>query len=271
MARPLWFVNLLKRYFPDRFKIAQATKWPIIGPLMDFLMFRHDDTIYLPKDHTITINHALQSPEDIVLPSQVAEHFVRQASHHWLMNDCFCRDANACLDYPVDLGCLFLGEAVQKMDERLGRRISKDEALTHLQRCREAGLVHMIGRNRIDVMWTGASPGRKLLTICSCCPCCCLWRVTPHLDPNGSANVSKMPGVSIHVTERCIGCGTCAKGVCFVDAIRLVDGRIQISDECKACGVCVQVCPQHAIEIHIDDQQFVERTISRLSRSVDVT
>jgi Na+-translocating ferredoxin:NAD+ oxidoreductase RNF subunit RnfB len=271
MARPLWFVNLLKKYFPDRFRIAQATKWPIIGPLMDLVMFRHDDTIYLPKDHVITINHTLQPPQDVVLPSQVAEYFVRQASHHWLMETCFCRDANDCVDYPVDMGCLFLGEAVQKMDRRLGKRIDQETALAHLQRCREAGLVHMIGRNRIDVVWTGASPGHKLLTICSCCPCCCLWRVTPHLNPNGSANVSKMPGVSIHVTERCIGCGDCADDTCFVDAIRLVNDRAQIATACKACGVCVETCPQQAIEIRVDDKQFVDKTIARLSKSVDVT
>ena len=75
----------------------------------------------------------------------------------------------------------------------------------------------------------------------------------------------------VTVTERCVGCGTCTQGVCFVDAIRLVNGRAVKSDECRGCGRCVDVCPEQAIEITIVNDHFVEESISRLSSLVDVS
>ena len=109
------------------------------------------------------------------------------------------------------------------------------------------------------------------LTICNCCPCCCLWRVLPHIAPQIGTKTTRMPGVRVTVTARCVGCGTCTEGVCFVDAIRMVNGRTVKSDECRGCGRCVDVCPEQAIEIAIVNDLFVEESIARLSPLVDVS
>jgi ferredoxin len=275
VGRPVWFVNLIKKTFPGRFRIAQLTHVPLIGRLIERGLFAGDDIIYLPRDavarQVIPVNQPIARPADVVLPSRVVEHFIERASYHWIMNFCICRDASHCQDYPTDLGCLFLGEAVLGINPRLGRRVSRDEALEHARRCREAGLVHLVGRNKLDTVWLGATPGHRLLTICNCCPCCCLWKVIPRLDPSLSARISRMPGVTVTVTARCAGCGTCTRGVCFVDAIRLDGQHAVIGDACRGCGRCVEVCPQQAIELTIDDAQFVERTIERLARLVDVS
>jgi UDP-glucose 4-epimerase len=98
-----------------------------------------------------------------------------------------------------------------------------------------------------------------------------LWRILPHIAPQIGSKTTKMPGVAITVTEHCVGCGTCTQGVCFVDAIRLVDNRAVRSDACRGCGRCVDVCPQGAIEILIDNGEAVENTIGRLSSLVDVS
>jgi ferredoxin len=271
MARPLWFVELLKQGFPGRFLIARLTKVPIIGSAIDRWLFEGDDIIYLPKDQLIRVNKPVDVPEQMVLPSQVVEYFIDKANYHWIMNACICRDASKCKDYPVDLGCLFLGEAVLGINPQLGRLVTKEEAHDHVRRCREAGLVHLVGRNKLDSVWLGVGPGNKLLTICNCCPCCCLWRILPHVAPQIGAKVSRMPGVIISVTEKCVGCGTCAQGVCFVNAVRLVDNRVVRSDACRGCGRCVSVCPQGAIEMSIDNEQFVTKTIDRLSPLVDIS
>ena len=73
------------------------------------------------------------------------------------------------------------------------------------------------------------------------------------------------------VTDKCIGCGTCLKGVCFVDAIQIIDNRAKISEECRGCGRCVDICPQNAIELVIKDKEFVEKTIKQIDKFVDVT
>jgi ferredoxin len=275
MGRPIWFVNLIKKTFPNRFRVAQLTRVPVIRHLIDYGLFAGDDIIYLPRDavvqNVIQVDQPIPNPGDMVLPSQVVEHFIEQANYHWIMDSCICRDASQCEDYPIDLGCLFLGEAVLQINPQLGRRVTKAEALEHVRLCREAGLVHLIGRNKLDSVWLGANPGYKLLTICNCCPCCCLWKVIPQLDPSIGDKVIKMPGVTVSVTGRCIGCGTCVQDVCFVDAIRLDGGRAVIQDACRGCGRCVEVCPEGAIELSVGDGRFVERAIERLSALVDVS
>ena len=275
MGRPVWVVNLIKRAFPGRFGAAVLTQVPGIRRMIDHGLFAGDDIIYLPQDtvvrQAIQVGQSVEHPGNTVLPSQIVERFIEQANYHWIMDVCICRDASHCEDYPVDLGCLFLGEAVLQINPQLGRRVTKEEALEHARRCREAGLVHMVGRNKLDTVWLGANPGHRLLTICNCCPCCCLWRMIPYLDPSIGDKVSRMPGVNITVTDRCVGCGTCTQDVCFVDAIHLEGGRAVISQMCRGCGRCIEVCPEHAIALSVDDDRYIERTIDRLSALVDVS
>jgi ferredoxin len=264
-------VQLVKKTFPRRFLVARATKVPILERILDHWLFEGDDLIYLPKDQVIQISQSLDMPGEMVLPSQVVEHFIEKANTHWIMNSCICREAEKCEDHPIDLGCLFLGEAALGINPQPGRRVTKAEALEHARRCREAGLVHLVGRNKLDTMWLGVGPGSKLLTVCNCCPCCCLWRVLPHVAPRISAKITRMPGVTVAVSDRCAGCGTCTGDVCFVDATHTVDDRAVISDACRGCGHCVSVCPQEAIEILIEYGQFVKKSIARISPLVDVS
>jgi ferredoxin len=275
MGRPVWVVNLIKRAFPGRFSAAALTQVPGIRRLIDHGLFAGDDIIYLPQDtvvqKAIQVGQSIEHPGNTVLPSRVVERFIKRANYHWIMDTCICRDASRCEDYPIDLGCLFLGKAVLQINPQLGRRVTKEEALEHARRCREAGLVHLVGRNKLDTVWLGVSPGHRLLTICNCCPCCCLWRMIPHLDSSIGDKVSRMPGVNITVTSRCVGCGTCTQDVCFVDAIRLEGRRAVISQACRGCGRCIEVCPERAIVLSVDDDQFIERTIERLSALVDVS
>jgi ferredoxin len=271
MGRPLWFVSLLKRSFASRFVLARLTRAPLVGQIVDRLLFRGDDILYLPRNRVVPVDEPVEQPGEMALPSRVVEHFVQEAGYHWIMDACICRDAADCLDYPVDLGCLFLGEAVLGINPRLGRRVTKEEALAHLRRCQDAGLIHMVGRNKLDTVWLGVGPGHKLMTICNCCPCCCLWRMLPDLDSQISDKVTRLPSLTITVNGDCLGCGTCTQGVCLVDAIHMDNGRAHIGDACLGCGRCVEVCPQGAIDIVIGDDRFVERAIQQLSPLVDLT
>ena len=271
MSRPLWFVELLRKAYPGRFLAARLTKLPILGYIVDHWFFDGDHLVYLPKNRVIQVNQPLDIPGDMVLPSEVVEHFIERANYHWIMNACICRQAEGCRDYPVDLGCLFLGQAVLGINSRLGRLVTREEALEHVRRCQEAGLVHLIGRNKLDTIWLGVGPGDRLLTICNCCSCCCLWRVLPHIAPQISSKIKRMPGVTVRVNHRCAGCGTCTQDVCFVDAIHVVDGQAAISDACRGCGRCISVCPQGAIEMSIEYDRFAEESIARVSRLVDVS
>lgn len=270
MSRPLWFVELLKIAFPRRFLAAKTTKVHVIGELVDNMLFQGDDMFYLPKTREIPVYESIKPAEDVVLPAHVVGHYIEKAQVHWIMDRCICRDASSCQDYPIDLGCLFLGEAADGINPKLGRKVTREEAQEHVRRCREAGLVHLIGRNKLDTVWLGVQPGTKLLTICNCCPCCCLWKMLPDLTPTIATKVGRMPGVTVSVSDRCIGCKTCQEDVCFVKALSILDGHAVIGDACRGCGRCVSICPEEAIEIRYDHDHIIDKAISRIRHLVNV-
>jgi ferredoxin len=274
MSRPTWFVDLVTQMYPLSFRLARLTRVPVIGRFADRMFFHRDRTIIVPPDRVtrIPVGRTIEPPDNTVLPSALVHHFIDLAKYHWLMDTCICRRANGCQDYPIDLGCLFLGEAVLDINSGLGHLVSKTEAHEHVRRCRDAGLVHAIGRNKIDTIWLGARAGHKLLTICNCCPCCCLWRIAPDLHPRIGNKITRMPGVTVTVTDLCVGCGMCSSPeVCFVGAIQLREGRAVISDDCRGCGRCAEICPIEAIHLAVHDPGFVQVSIGHLDALVDVS
>lgn len=280
MARPDWYIKLLKKLFPKRFFLARLTKIPGIKGIVDKMLFEDDDIYYLPldstviepKDKTIEIKKKIELPIDVVIPSQVIEHYIDQANYHWVMNFCICRSSEKCENYPIELGCLFLGEASINIDPKLGRKVTKEEAKQHVENCRKNGLVHLIGRNKLDTVWLDIGPGSKLLTICNCCECCCLWKMLPNLPKKISRKITKLSGVTVHINDNCVGCRTCSEGVCFVNAIKIKDGKAIIDQNlCRGCGRCISICQQKAIELNIEDPEYLEKTINRIADLVDVT
>ena len=264
MSRPLWQVDLFRRSHPTPFT-ARLTRIPLLGKLAKRLFFEDDDIVFIP------MNEAIDPQENIALPSDIVRHFVRVAGHRWIMNECICRAAKKCESHPVELGCIFLGEAVQGINPALGRLASVEETLEHVDKCEEAGLVHLIGRNKLDSVWLNVKPGDKLLTICNCCNCCCLWKI---LLPNAygpiAESVHRPEGLEVVVSDACVGCGTCSE-ICFSQSIAMEDDRASISDTCIGCGRCIPVCPQNAIRLNIESPaSFQEDLISRIASLVQV-
>jgi ferredoxin len=265
------FVFFLEKMFPYRFFVAKMTSVPIMREIINKMLFDKTNLTVLPKESIIEIKleKSIKPPDNIVLPSQVVEYFIRKTSHRFIMNFCICREAMQCKNHPIEFGCLFLGDAVRKINHDFGKEATVDEALVHVQKCRTAGLIHLIGRDKIDETWLGVGSNGKLLTICSCCNCCCLWKMLSNLDTRISSKVNRMPGVEVTVTNKCIGCGTC-KNKCFVGAISIQDGHAIISDDCKGCGRCADLCPQKAIQVSVNDPQFIKKTIDRIESFVNV-
>jgi len=90
------------------------------------------------------------------------------------------------------------------------------------------------------------------------------------LSPEIRAKIKKMPGIRVKVNDRCTGCGSC-QDVCFLNSITIEDEKAIISEECRGCGRCVNSCPDDAIEIAIEDQDYLERSIEEISSVVDLS
>ncbi len=273
-------VKFIKLTFKSRFFMAKTCKkLPLISKLVKRLLFDGDDIQVLPRDETINnlrsenieINRDIPVSKDFVLPNEVLKEMINRSSYHFIMDFCICRVSSNCKDYSHDLGCLFLGNGVKRISDKLGRFVTTDKAIEHVDKCHDAGLVHIIGRNKIDSIWLNTGPPDELLSICNCCPCCCLWKMSPELPESISNGLTPMVGVKINFnSELCTGCGMCADGSCFVNAIKLKDKKAEINYKtCRVCGRCAEICENRAITV-IMEPDAVDRSIKRVEKLVDV-
>ncbi len=253
-------VRMVRHAFGKRFWLASATRRNrTFNRIVTKKLFEGDDMIVLPKDKVARrrIVETNLEVEDAgartVLPSDVVKEVLSMTDDIFIMDFCLCRRSNGCQDYPVDRGCIFLGNGVHRIPEDFGHIATREEAFAYVDECSDLGLVHIIGRNRLDSIWLNTGRKNDLMTICNCCPCCCLWNFVRDVSDEISSVYRRMESVEVSVDpERCIGCGMCSE-ICFTRAARIRDGRCDIDQvACRGCGRCAEICPKDAIQITYD-------------------
>ena len=131
MASPYAIKKIINKTFSGRFVLSRLSHLALIGRVIDFLLFKDDDIMYLPQDKTIPINHRLDGRNELVLPSQILDRIIETAGYHWIMDFCICRESSDCRDFPKDLGCLFMGEATLDINPKFGRPVNAAAARNH--------------------------------------------------------------------------------------------------------------------------------------------
>ena len=113
-------------------------------------------------------------------------------------------------------------------------------------------------------------PGKGLLTICHCCPCCCLWKVYPNLNTEISGKLEKLDGIEVKFHEdNCKKCKKCLNA-CMFKAIDFIDDKISLdSDKCRGCGLCVNSCNFGAITIEYDDET-IDSVVNRMDNLIEI-
>ncbi|MBP5394446.1 MAG: 4Fe-4S binding protein [Candidatus Methanomethylophilaceae archaeon] len=262
----------MKFFFHSRYRLARWTrKSRFFGDFVEKVAFENDDIIVIPKDgvvrsRNIEMNIDIPDAGDrTVLPSDAVKSVLRKMDGIFIMNFCICRRSNPCEDYPVDHGCIFLGEGIRNIPPEFGHVATPEEADAYLDECADLGLVHIMGRNKLDRLWLSTGRKNRLMTICNCCPCCCLWNMTRDISEGIGGAFKRMDGVEISAdTEKCIGCGMC-QDICFTKAVKIVDGKCTIDDsQCRGCGRCAERCPKDAITITYDESK-VESEAERIA------
>ena len=260
----------LKYIFNWRFKIADYTKKSEkYNKLIEKLLFEDDEIIVIPN--TISVNKKIESEGSEFLPTEIIKEVIKRCDDIVIMNSCLCRSSNNCKDYPHDIGCIFMGPTSRRIPEHIGKKATVEEALAQVDRADEAGLTHIVGRNKIDTVWMNVHPGKGLLTVCHCCPCCCLWKVYPHLNDDITDKIEKLDGVSVKLDEdSCKRCRRCLMGVCMYQAISLKDNKISIDEDiCRGCGLCVNACKFDAITIDYTPET-VDKIVDRLEDLIEI-
>ena len=219
------------------------------------------------RGHILPVNEPLGSPRLASLSRGVLAELVEKSSALALMHGCMCRELGNCTDYPHDIGCLVLGEAVHRLHPGLGREVTKAEALAQVDRALAANLTPMvIHMNGDALLWS--LQYERMLTVCFCCPCHCLVRraVTAG-HPEISAGITALPGVRVALDERtCVGCGICEQH-CFTQAIAVREGKAAIDTEkCVACGRCAMACPLGALRVDVAQEFSAAPVLSEYNR-----
>ena len=238
--------------------VSRLSRLPLVSRIHPWMRADKTDMRWLP------INEDIQMPEDTPLPLELLDRFIEEASHRVIYDDCGCRVAYECRNYPVGIGCLMMGDSAIEGPSSVSREVGVEEAKEHSRRAVDAGLVPVVGKARIDNFLFGINDRSRMMTVCYCCECCCIARFTRFaaietLEPM----FPRLEGVTIEVNDDCIGCGKCVEH-CYIQAIEMSDGKAVIGEYCRACGRCATVCPEDAIDVRIDDPEFLENAYDRI-------
>ena len=159
------------------------------------------------------------------------------SSKTFRLRDCICRVQQGHIgrrcDFPLKT-CLSFSSAERPTSKY---DISREEALSFLDKAEEIGLVHTVS----NVM-------KGLGYVCNCCGCCCgiLRGITDWGIENSVAYANYYAVID---PEECVGCGICRKR-CQVNAIS-EDNGVSVVDRkrCIGCGLCATGCPNGAAKL----------------------
>jgi len=155
--------------------------------------------------------------------------------------DCSCRLQRKQFDRACDTvmeACIMVGPMAQYyLDNKMGRRLSLDEAMEIIRQCHDAGLV------------TQTQSITRPFMICNCCKCCCgfLGAVRRTAIP---AKLVTSNHIAVLDADSCSGCEICIDK-CQVKALKMNDEDVaEIDyDRCIGCGLCAPACPDDAVSL----------------------
>ncbi|MBN1636738.1 MAG: 4Fe-4S binding protein [Deltaproteobacteria bacterium] len=238
-------------------------KW-IINP---FFAYPYNEVTAIP------IGVEIPQPDNVILPRAIVEHVIKQASEIFILDECICRSKCNCTNHPIDIGCMALGKGAQRIHPSHGHKADHEEAVEHVRKAAHAGLIPSIAHTWIDPVAFGLPDFRHLMFICFCDDCCCLYRThMKNRGPNLDKAYKGLPGISVQLDEnKCNGCGICAQH-CFVAAIDMVEGIPRLSESCKSCGRCVDVCPENALSLNLAPaEELFDQIMIRINKVADIS
>lgn len=221
------------------------------------------------------INKSLGEFLNEIIPYKIFKHFIDKASNIVMLPVCPCRTFNDCQNHDKSIGCVWMGDDTKKIlipqDSRL-MVVTKKEALERVKLAIDDGLIPLLGRASDEPEGQGVQDTGHWLSMCFCCPCCCINGRIVRFASKGHNIFGRMEGITVTVDKDiCVGCGSCLE-VCVFKGMEMIDGIAQVNQEqCLGCGKCESTCPNEAISISIDDPSRVDEIINKIESHVEAS
>jgi Pyruvate/2-oxoacid:ferredoxin oxidoreductase delta subunit len=275
MKKNAW--NLILTMLRQLIKWSPYFRYPVIGPRLRKVVDLEPDAH--TQGYTLNINaDVTDEAQGVVLPIDMMKQLIRQSNYRAIMNKCLCRSAYSCKKFPHNHACIFIGDGARGIVKNgVGREATVEEAIAHIDRGAELGLIGQALWVEVERVIMGLKREKDVahwLEICFCCPCCCgTFKLMRASNLNDIKDRFNSIGWKAEVKEEiCNQCELCIKN-CPVQAISLKEGRILISEKnCLGCGFCAANCSRHAIKLQLKTPllETVQDYFTRGGLNVDI-
>lgn len=223
-------------------------------------LVRQWSTIKTKQSRVVPVGSAIETAQAVETYDRVRD-LIQQHDNIAVAN-CICRLEQGILGHECDRPhetCLVFGiGADYYVENKMARRISKEECLEIMDKAEEAALVLY------------PSNAQEFLNICCCCGCCCgLLRILRSYErPADHALSSFQAEID---PDLCATCGTCVER-CQIEAIVEGDEFNRVDPaRCIGCGLCVSTCPEEAVGLiakpgaAVPPANIIERSMKMLA------
>jgi len=253
-------------------------KTPILRDIIPITSPKKNNMTYLPTNKNIEnktsnvfeINKSVGEIVNEILPQQVLNDMIETYSFHFVMDKCICRTGYKCKNFTHEVGCMFMGETAKKLPPGLGRKVNKEQAHAHVKKAVGLGLIPMTGKVNVDNLGFLTPDTKELFSVCFCCHCCCMMGYYKHSPEHQKKIFKPVEGLHVRVNQNCIGCGTCIE-TCIFDNITIQNEAAHHLDHCIGCGRCQTTCPNNAVDISVNNPNYVNDVKNRLKSFVKIS
>jgi len=218
----------------------------------DGLFWRDYLKTKIPQMRTIPIQKSI-TPRHHIGTYDAIKNLIETTDGPIVVIECACRSGaekrgEPCKRTTRKETCLHFRDMAKFLLEKakVGRQISKEEALHILQKNQEEGLVLQPANSQAPE------------AICSCCGCCCAPLKTHKVIPNPLSHWATNFHAEVN-PEICTGCGLCEER-CQAAAMKLDEDKKTATVDlthCLGCGLCVEACAAEAIELHRNAMEVI--------------
>jgi NAD-dependent dihydropyrimidine dehydrogenase PreA subunit len=205
----------------------------------------------LPQMRTIPVARSIRPQYHVSTFDEVTT-LLQQAEEPFVIIECICRKKKSIEGKPCKVTdrketCLAIGGMAQMtLANHVGRKITRDEAVSILEKNQKEGLVLQPSNTKMAEF------------ICSCCGCCCgMLAMHKHLPKPLDFWATNFHAVVDKNT--CKGCGICEES-CQVGAVSVSEKEgcaVVNLDRCLGCGICVTRCPTESISLFKKPEEII--------------